>query len=75
MLKTELISIEIMFQVKNIVQGSFKLFQSMYGPLLHEYVSERLLKISSFGGTKSFKQVAFSYLILVLMLHFFFFWK
>ncbi|XP_078172843.1 translocator assembly/maintenance protein isoform X1 [Carex rostrata] len=43
-------------KVKIIVQGSFKLFQSMYGPLLHEYVSERLLKVSSFGGTESFKQ-------------------
>lgn len=63
MLNAKSSSIETIFQVKNIVQGSFKLFQSMYGPLLHEYLSERLLKVSSFGGTKSFKQVLISHLI------------
>lgn len=44
-------------QVKKIVQGSFNLFQSMYRPLLREYASDGLLKISSVGQQQSFKQV------------------
>nr|CAD1822415.1 unnamed protein product [Ananas comosus var. bracteatus] len=43
-------------KVKKIVQGSFNLFQSMYRPLLREYASDGLLKMSSLGQQQSFKQ-------------------
>nr|CAD1822393.1 unnamed protein product [Ananas comosus var. bracteatus] len=43
-------------KVRKIVQGSFNLFQSMYRPLLREYASDGLLKMSSLGQQQSFKQ-------------------
>jgi hypothetical protein len=44
-------------QVKKIVEGSFQSFQSMYRPLLQEYIAEGLLKRSSHGQQKTFHQV------------------
>jgi translocator assembly and maintenance protein 41 len=44
-------------KVKKIVEGSFQSFQSMYRPLLQEYIAEGLLKRSSHGQQKTFQQV------------------
>ncbi|KAF8694489.1 hypothetical protein HU200_038234 [Digitaria exilis] len=43
-------------KVKKIVEGSFQSFQTMYRPLLQEYIAEGLLKISSQGQHKTFWQ-------------------
>lgn len=43
-------------KVKKIVEGSFKLFQSMYKPLIQEHVSDGLLSISPHGHQAAFKQ-------------------
>lgn len=45
-------------QVKKIVEGSFKLFQSMYMPLIQEHVSDGLLSTSPHGKQAAFKQVS-----------------
>jgi hypothetical protein len=55
-----------MNQVKKIVEGSFQSFQLMYSPLLQEYIAEGLLKTSSHGQYKTFRQVY--YLLLILSL-------
>lgn len=46
------------FQVKNIIRGSFTLFQSMYKPILEEYASEGLLKIPLESHLDEFEQVS-----------------
>ncbi|XP_066337105.1 phosphatidate cytidylyltransferase, mitochondrial-like [Miscanthus floridulus] len=43
-------------KVKKIVEGSFQSFQLMYRPLLQEYIAEGLLKTSSHGQYKTFRQ-------------------
>uniref|UniRef100_A0ACD6A278 Uncharacterized protein n=1 Tax=Avena sativa TaxID=4498 RepID=A0ACD6A278_AVESA len=43
-------------KVKEIVEGSFQPFQFMYRPLLQEYISEGILKTSTYGQQKAFKQ-------------------
>ncbi|CAO2144402.1 unnamed protein product [Urochloa humidicola] len=43
-------------KVKKIVEGSFQSFQTMYRPLLQDYVSEGLLKTTSQGQKKTFWQ-------------------
>ncbi|XP_052136329.1 phosphatidate cytidylyltransferase, mitochondrial isoform X1 [Oryza glaberrima] len=43
-------------KVKKIVEGSFPSFQSMYRPLIQEYIAEGLLKTSSYGQQKAFHQ-------------------
>lgn len=43
-------------KVKKIVEGSFQSFQLMYRPLLQEYISEGLLKTSTYGQQKAFLQ-------------------
>lgn len=43
-------------KVKKIVEGSFQSFQLMYRPLLQEYISEGLLKTSTYGQQKAFQQ-------------------
>ncbi|RCV38506.1 hypothetical protein SETIT_8G148200v2 [Setaria italica] len=43
-------------KVKKIVEGSFQSFQTMYRPLLQEYIAEGLLKTSSHGQQKIFRQ-------------------
>ncbi|CAM0873770.1 unnamed protein product [Alopecurus aequalis] len=43
-------------KVKKIVEGSFQPFQLMYRPLLQEYISEGILKASTNGDQKAFKQ-------------------
>ncbi|RLN11809.1 hypothetical protein C2845_PM09G07420 [Panicum miliaceum] len=43
-------------KVKKIVEGSFQSFQLMYRPLLQEYIAEGLLKRSSHGQQKTFRQ-------------------
>lgn len=53
-------------QVKKIVEGSFQSFQLMYRPLLQEYIAEGLLKASSHGQYKTFRQVYYCLLILIV---------
>ncbi len=48
-------------QVKKIVEGSFPSFQSMYRPLIQEYIAEGLLKTSSYGQQKAFHQACVSF--------------
>jgi hypothetical protein len=48
-------------QVKKIVEGSFQPFQLMYRPLLQEYISDGILKTSTYGQQKAFKQVFISF--------------
>jgi translocator assembly and maintenance protein 41 len=43
--------------VKKIVEGSFQSFQTMYRPLLQEYIAEGLLKTPSHGQRMTFQQV------------------
>ncbi|PNT63481.1 hypothetical protein BRADI_4g16540v3 [Brachypodium distachyon] len=43
-------------EVKKIVEGSFQPFQLMYRPMLQQYISEGILKISTHGQRKAFKQ-------------------
>lgn len=43
-------------KVKKIVEGSFQPFQLMYRPMLQQYISEGILKISTHGQRKAFKQ-------------------
>ncbi|XP_029124345.2 uncharacterized protein [Elaeis guineensis] len=43
-------------KVKKIVEGSFKLFQSMYKPLIQEHVFDGLLSTSPHGKQAAFKQ-------------------
>ncbi|XP_074579412.1 uncharacterized protein LOC141835911 [Curcuma longa] len=43
-------------KVKNIIRGSFTLFQSMYKPILEEYASEGLLKIPLESHHDEFEQ-------------------
>ncbi|WOK93205.1 phosphatidate cytidylyltransferase, mitochondrial [Canna indica] len=43
-------------KVKNIVRGSFTLFQSMYKPLVQEYAAEGLLKIPSDSHIDQYEQ-------------------
>ncbi|KAG1366304.1 phosphatidate cytidylyltransferase, mitochondrial [Cocos nucifera] len=43
-------------KVKKIVEGSFKLFQSMYKPLIQEHVFNGLLSTSPHGKQAAFKQ-------------------
>ncbi|XP_042383794.1 phosphatidate cytidylyltransferase, mitochondrial-like [Zingiber officinale] len=43
-------------KVKNIIRGSFTLFQSMYKPILEEYASEGLLKITLESHHDKFEQ-------------------
>ncbi|KAF6992245.1 hypothetical protein CFC21_009257 [Triticum aestivum] len=44
------------YKVKKIVDGSFQPFQSMYRPLIHEYICEGILKMSDYRQQKAFKQ-------------------
>ncbi|CAL4987593.1 unnamed protein product [Urochloa decumbens] len=43
-------------KVKKIVEGSLQSFQTMYRPLLQDYISEGLLKTMSQGQQKTFRQ-------------------
>ncbi|VAH11276.1 unnamed protein product [Triticum turgidum subsp. durum] len=47
------------YKVKKIVDGSFQPFQLMYRPLIQEYISEGILKMSDYRQQKAFKQVLF----------------
>lgn len=44
------------YKVKKIVDGSFQPFQLMYRPLIQEYISEGILKMSDYRQQKAFKQ-------------------
>jgi translocator assembly and maintenance protein 41 len=48
-------------QVKKIVEGSFQPFQLMYRSLLQDYISEGILKTSTYGQQLAFKQVFISF--------------
>ncbi|CAN1845106.1 Phosphatidate cytidylyltransferase, mitochondrial [Linum perenne] len=37
-------------KVKKIVQGQFRLFQSMYKPFIEEYEAKEIIRVSSLGG-------------------------
>ncbi|CAN1845107.1 Phosphatidate cytidylyltransferase, mitochondrial [Linum perenne] len=40
-------------KVKKIVQGQFRLFQSMYKPFIEEYEAKEIIRVSSLGGPQT----------------------